>query len=82
MRCTMPQIPDKHVHYLHHAMALTCGCMWLQLRLDLMVSAHVRSRWKGVPYASSQIGNVVRAYEEWLVQKADRMHSRDGSVLG
>ncbi|CAL8466520.1 g6056 [Coccomyxa elongata] len=53
-----------------------------QLRLDLMVSAHVRSRWKGVPYASSQIGNVVRAYDEWLMQKPERMQSNYRTPLG
>ncbi|KAK9916685.1 hypothetical protein WJX75_005772 [Coccomyxa subellipsoidea] len=37
-----------------------------QLRLDMMVNAHVRSRWKGVPYASAQIIKLVKAHSEWM----------------
>ncbi|EIE26267.1 hypothetical protein COCSUDRAFT_39407 [Coccomyxa subellipsoidea C-169] len=40
-----------------------------QLRLDMMVSAHVRSRWKGVPYASAQITKLTKAYRQWSRQR-------------
>ncbi len=37
----------------------------MQRNLENMLSAHVRSRQSGIPYASTQIKRVAQAYVQW-----------------
>ena len=41
----------------------------VQVRLNMVVSAHVRSRAKDIPYAAAQIGIVSEAYDQWRQKK-------------
>ena len=43
--------------------------MLVQVRLNMMVSAHVRSRAKGIPYAAAQISILSEAYDQWRQKK-------------
>ena len=43
--------------------------MLAQVRLNMMMSAHVRSRAKGIPYAAAQIGILSVAYDQWRQKK-------------
>lgn len=45
--------------------------MLAQVRLNMMVSAHVRSRAKGIPYAAAQVGILSVAYDQWRQKKLE-----------
>ncbi len=47
----------------------------MQVRLNMMVSAHVRSRARGIPYAAAQIGILSAAYDQRRERLARARHA-------
>lgn len=56
-------------------MRIRSTCVQMQVRLNMMVSAHVRSRARGIPYAAAQIGILSAAYDQRRTRLAKARHT-------